>query len=95
MLPHMVLANLESLLLLLLLLFVLYRPHWSLLWLRQERGSLSHRNSRGNSAGSTSCLPSYLVTASHSCVPQATSQGQRQRQELLSFILVVIGKIPV
>lgn len=88
----MVLSNLESLLLL-LLLFPLYWPHRSLLRARQERGSLSHWDSRGSSAGSTPCLPSHLVTASHSCVRQATSQGQTQRQELPSFYLVVIGKI--
>lgn len=66
----------------------------SLLWGQQEkRGSVSpsgwevgRRDSRGSSAGSTPCLPSLLVTASYSCVPQTTSQGQRQKQELLSFL---------
>lgn len=70
-------------------------PHWSLLWARLKRGSLSHRDPRGTFVGSTPCLPSHLVTASHSCVLQVTSQGQRQRQKLLSFSLVVIGKILV
>lgn len=91
---QMVPADLESLLLLLLLQFPPAWPHQSLLWARQEKGSLSHRDSRGSFLESTPCLPSHLVTASFSCVPQVTSQGQRQRQELLSFSLVT-GKILV
>lgn len=47
---------------------------------------VGRKDSRGCSVGSTPCLSCHLVTVSYSCGPQTTSQGQRQRQELLSFL---------
>lgn len=75
-LPQMVLADLESLLLLFLLFPLCLASPVPALGQTGE-GSLSHRDSRGSFVGSTPCLPSHLITASCSCVLQVTSQGQR------------------